>query len=473
MLCCAWLLSSLKKEGKEGKQANEEREGQKDLKDLLDQQHPGGPRGGENSFEEAGKPGRDGEQEAANPTTLSLILHRSSRLWLGAEKSFSSHPPNSPRQAAPCFAKFRRTKAMLWRNRHNCEQGSPKHSNMVKRMGDWEKTRRPKHRLGLLCLLLPKLTRRADFSPPASVPDAHISTKPVASSLSPTWMTPSTTTSPYISPTETMATMTTSNTVPTAPTTVPATARNSVDSNALPVYPEFSHLRISSKQQLPSVGSNTSNRSQQDNTSWVTNKKVPFFTSPPSAPPMTQANHLTPWEKLADNRSPSPSHPPSMASRPQSTLLPLSAASSSYDRLRCASAQPLDGAGSWMHGISADQEVNRAVSNPIDTSRLYPPQQESSCLSPQTDSSASGTTEKRKSRMSWLPGGRSRSNSVNQPRTTTGAWLLTPESREQSDGQQQQKSVIEYSPAPLVKGEKVREDKLLCFWIRFSLSSAS
>ena len=363
---------------------------------------------------------------------------------------------------------------MLRRSRHEREQGSPKRGDVVKRMGDGEeKTRRPKHRLGHLCSLLPKLTRRADSLPPTSLPDTHISTKPVASSSSLTWMTTSTTTSPYISPTETMSTMTTSNTVSTAPTTAPTTARNSVDSNALPVYPEFSHLRISSKQQLPSVGSNTSNRLQQDGTCLAPNETVPFFTSPPSATPTTQANLLTPWEKLTDNRSPSPSHLPSMAIRPQSTLLPPSAASSSHDRLRCASAQPLAGAGSWMRGASADQEVNRAVSNPIDPSRLYLPQQESSYLNPQPDSSAPGTTEKRKSRMSWFSGGRSRSNSVNMPKATTGAWLLTPEAREQPDSQQQQQQqpVVEYSPAPLVNGEKVSGNRPL-FWIRFSLFSA-
>jgi hypothetical protein len=157
--------------------------------------------------------------------------------------------------------------------------------------------------------------------------------------------------------------------------------------------------------------------------------------TPPRAPPsvpLVTATQATPNDgRDYQNRSPSPDHPPPSAAKLQPNRLQPRHASPA-PRGRSVSAQQQN-----LRGLSADGY--RAVSNPLDSGRA--PSTNSGEGSPTGLHPMSGVAKKRKS---WLPGSRSRSNSVEvNSQKGTGAWIMCPDAQ------------VDYNVAPLTTGEKV------------------
>ncbi|AEO70464.1 uncharacterized protein THITE_46001, partial [Thermothielavioides terrestris NRRL 8126] len=166
-------------------------------------------------------------------------------------------------------------------------------------------------------------------------------------------------------------------------------------------------------------------------------KAPPIPRSPPPAPPALLTEPGTPQRVPAvtatqatpDERSPSPDRPPAAAMLQPNRLQPRHPSPSPSPRGRSVSAQPPTIRDSSADGL-------RVVSSPVG-GRAH--------SKPSSEGSPPSATDRRRSRMSWFPGGRSRANSdASRPRGP-GAWVMTP------DGQ------VEYNTAPLVNGEKVPE----------------
>ncbi|KAK4231711.1 hypothetical protein QBC38DRAFT_353982 [Podospora fimiseda] len=156
-------------------------------------------------------------------------------------------------------------------------------------------------------------------------------------------------------------------------------------------------------------------------------------------PPVPVVPHKVPIvDREQQNRSPSPDFAPLVAAKPQSNRLQARHPSPAPPRGRSVSAQPQN-----LRAVSADGY--RAVSNPIiDTTRAPSTNSGGDSGSPTgLHPKMAGVVKKRKT---WLPGARSRSNSVEMNHVKgTGAWIICPDAQ------------VDYNVSLLTNGEKVPE----------------
>jgi hypothetical protein len=151
--------------------------------------------------------------------------------------------------------------------------------------------------------------------------------------------------------------------------------------------------------------------------------------TPPRIPAVTATQATPPAGTRSRDRSPAAERPPSRANKPQpNRLQPLHGPPTHNAHGRSVSVQQ-----PTTRGASADSP--RVVSNPID-SRLQSMQS--------GEGNSLGTTEKKKVKKSWFPGGRSKHSPDELAKThETGAWLISPDNR------------ADYSTVPLLNGDPV------------------